>query len=185
MLQVHALARNWWIFLLRGILALAFAAIAFIEPGPAALALVILFGAWAFVDGVFALGSALFGHNVEHRWLLVLEGIVGVLAGLVVWFWPGLAAFTLLLFIAWWAIVTGILEVFYAIRLRKTIRNEWLYILAGLSSVVFGALIIWHPWAAGLAVTWIIGAYAAVFGVLLIGFSLRLRSHAGHAAVGA
>jgi uncharacterized membrane protein HdeD (DUF308 family) len=177
MLQVHALARNWWIFLLRGLLAIAFALIAFIWPAAAGLALVILFGAWAFVDGIFALGSAIFGKNVQHRWLLVLEGIVGVVAGLVVWFWPGLAAFTLLLFIAWWAIITGILEIFYAIQLRKTITNEWLYILAGLASVIFGGLIIWHPWAGAFAVIWIIAAYAAIFGILLIGFSMRLRSH--------
>jgi uncharacterized membrane protein HdeD (DUF308 family) len=177
MIGVAVLARNWWIMLLRGLLAIAFGIAALVIPGAVALALVIVFGAWAFVDGIFALGAA-FGPNTQHRWMLVLEGIVGVLAGLVAWFYPALFGLTIVLFIAWWAIITGVLEVIYAIQLRKELENDWLYILAGVASVVFGGLILWRPGAGALAVLWIIATYALVFGVLLIGFSLRLRSFA-------
>ncbi len=113
--------------------------------------------------------------------MLFLEGIVGVAAGLLTWFFPGITALTLVYLIAWWAVITGILEIVYAIQLRKAISNEWLYILAGIASVVFGGLILVHPGAGALAVLWIIGTYALVFGVLLIGFSLRLRGHAKEA----
>jgi uncharacterized membrane protein HdeD (DUF308 family) len=178
---VHALAKYWWVVLLRGILAVAFAMVAFFWPGATLVALVIVFGAWFFVDGVFALGSAIFGHTGQNRWLLLLEGVVGIAAGLLTWFYPGITALTLVYFIAWWAIITGILEVVYAIQMRKTISNEWLYILAGIASIIFGGLIIVHPGAGALAVLWIIGVYALIFGILLIGFSLRLRGHAKEA----
>jgi uncharacterized membrane protein HdeD (DUF308 family) len=178
---LHALARNWWMVLLRGLLAIAFALVAFFLPGATLVALVIVFGAWAFVDGAFALGSAILGQNHDNRWLLVLEGIVGIAAGLVTWFYPGITALTLVFFIAWWAIITGILEVVYAIQLRKAIKNEWLYIVAGVASVIFGILVILNPGAGALSILWIIGIYALIFGILLVGLSLRLRSHATEA----
>lgn len=172
--MLTVLARNWWVMLLRGLLAIAFGLAALFIPVAVGLALVIVFGAWAFVDGVFALVAA-FSHNAQHRWFLLLEGIVGIAAGLVAWFYPGIAGLTLLLLIAWWAIITGVMEIVYAIQLRKELQNDFLYILAGIASVVFGALVIYRPGAGALAVLWIIATYALVFGVLLIGFALRLR----------
>jgi uncharacterized membrane protein HdeD (DUF308 family) len=168
-------ARHWWVMLLRGLLAIAFGLAALFVPGAVAAALILVFGAWAFVDGAFALVGA-FSHNAQHRWFLLFEAIVGIATGLVVWFYPGLAGLTLLLLIAWWAIITGVMEIVYAIQLRKQLDNDWLYILAGVASVVFGALVIYRPFAGLLAVMWIIATYALVFGVLLIGFSLRLRN---------
>jgi uncharacterized membrane protein HdeD (DUF308 family) len=177
--MIRVMARNWWVMLLRGLLAIAFGLAALFIPGAVAIALVIVFGAWAFVDGAFALAAA-FSHNAQHRWFLLFEGIVGIAAGLVVWFYPGLAGLTLLFVIAWWAIITGVLEVVYAIQLRKELQGDWLYILAGIASVVFGALVLYRPGAGALAVLWIIATYALVFGVLLIAFSLRLRNIATH-----
>jgi len=170
----EALARNWWLLLIRGVLAIAFAVVAFAWPGIALPALILAFGLWAGLDGIFALGTAL-GPNVHHRWVFLLEGVVGIAAAIITFRYPNETAFVLLLFIAWWAIVTGVLEIVAAIQLRKVIDDEWWLILAGVASIIFGILLILNPGPGALAVLWIIGIYAAVFGVTLIGLSLRLR----------
>jgi len=172
--MVTVLARNWWLLLLRGVLAIAFAIAAFLLPGIALFALILTFGVWAALDGAFALIAA-FGPNVHHRWVLVLEGIVGLAAGFVAFRYPGLTGITLLLLIAWWAIVTGVLEIVAAIQLRKQIDDEWWLVLAGAASILFGILLLVNPGPGALAVLWIIGFYALLFGVTLIMLSFRLR----------
>jgi uncharacterized membrane protein HdeD (DUF308 family) len=117
---------------------------------------------------------------------MLVEGIIGVLAGIAAFAWPGLTALVLLYIIAFWAIVTGVLEVIAAVRLRRVISNEWALILGGALSVVFGVALIVSPGAGALAVVWLIGAYAVVFGVMLLALSWRLRGHAhGLARAGA
>jgi uncharacterized membrane protein HdeD (DUF308 family) len=146
--------------------------------------LVLFFGAYALWDGVFALIGA-FRTEGERRWSLVLEGVVGIAAGLVTFFWTGAASLALLLVIGAWAIVTGIFEIVSAIRLREEIEGEWLLLISGVLSVLFGiALAIW-PAAGLVAVTWMVGAYAMVFGFLLtiLGFRLRNVSKGRLAAV--
>jgi uncharacterized membrane protein HdeD (DUF308 family) len=172
--MLDVLGRNWWLLLLRGILAIGFAIVAFAMPGIALFALVLAFGLWAGLDGIFALVAA-FGPNVERRWVFLLEGVVGIAAAIIAFRYPGITGLTLLFVIAWWAIVTGVLEVIAAIQLRKQIDNEWWLILAGVASIIFGVLLFMNPGPGALAVLWIIGIYAAVFGVVLIGLSLRLR----------
>lgn len=170
----EVLARNWWLLLIRGILAIAFAIAAFALPGIALYALVLAFGLWAGLDGIFALGAGL-GPNVHRRWIFLLEGVIGIAAAIVAFRYPGITALTLLLLIAWWAIVTGVLEIIAAIQLRKVIDDEWWLILAGVASIIFGILLFMNPGPGAVAVLWIIGIYAAVFGVMLIGLSFRLR----------
>ena len=173
--MLTTMAENWWTLVLRGIAAIIFGILAYIWPGITFTVLVLFFGAYALWDGVFALIGA-FRTQGDRRWALILEGIVGIAVGLLIFFWTGAATLALLLVIGAWAIVTGIFEIIAAIRLRKEIEGEWLLLLSGLLSVLFGiAMAIW-PAAGLVAVTWLIGAYAILFGVLLVVLGFRLRN---------
>jgi len=177
------LARNWWALVLRGLAAILFGLLAFFWPGITLFVLVIFFGAYMFVDGIFAIIAAVRAAGEEERWwLLLIEGILGVLAGLVAFFWPGLTALALLYFIAVWAIVTGVLEIVAAIRLRREIEGEWALGLSGALSVIFGVLLIVSPAPAGLlSLVWLVGAYAVASGVLLLILAIRVRREASAA----
>ena len=179
--MLHALARNWWSVLIRGIAAVLFGILAFLWPGATGTALVILFGAYAFVDGIFAIVAAVRAAQAHERWgAFLIEGIIGLVIAGVTIYDLRLTAYALYITIAAWAILTGIFELVAAFRLRKEIQNEWLLILGGIASLVFGVLMIVYPLAGVLTVIWLIGAYAIVFGVMLIGLSFRLRQFATH-----
>jgi uncharacterized membrane protein HdeD (DUF308 family) len=174
--MLAALARNWWAVLIRGIAAVLFGLLAFFWPGATGFALVILFGAYAFVDGVFALLAAIRGAESHERWFaLLIEGIIGLIIAAITFLNPGITAIALYFLIATWAVLTGILEIVAAVQLRKMIENEWLLIVGGVLSIVFGALLVIYPLIGIFTVIYLIGAYALVFGVMLIGLSLRLR----------
>jgi len=178
-----AFTMNWWALLLRGIAAIVFGILAFVWPGVTLLSLVFVFGAYAIIDGIFALVAGFRAPaGAAKWWWLLLVGAVSLIAGILAFVLPGVTAFTLLMIIAAWAIVTGIFEIVAAIQMRKEIEGEWLLVLSGVASVVFGALILMNPIAGALAVVWIIGAYAIVYGVLLFALGLRLRSweHSHH-----
>jgi len=171
------LARNWWALALRGLAAILFGIAALVVPHIALAVLIALFGAYALVDGVFAIVSAVRAVERHMRWWpLLLEGLAGIVVGVLTFFWPVVTALLLLYFIASWAIVTGVFEILAAIRLRQEITGEWLLGLTGVLSVVFGLLLIIFPGAGALTVVWLIGIYALVFGLLLVGLALRLRS---------
>ena len=172
------LSRNWWALALRGLAAILFGVLAFAWPGITLFVLVIFFGAYMLVDGIFAIVAAVKAAGEEARWwLMLLEGILGVGVGLVAFFWPGLTALALLYLIAAWAIATGIMEIAAAIRLRREMVGEWALILGGALSVLFGVLLVVIPARAGLlSLTWLIGAYAVVFGVLLVILAFRVRN---------
>lgn len=175
MLSVYT--SSWWALLLRGIAAVAFGVLAFVWPGITLTALVFLWGAYALVDGVFSIAAGIKSHGESRRWwVLLVEGLLSVAAGVIAFVIPGITALVLLLLIAAWAIVTGAFEIVAAIQMRKYIRGEWLLIIAGIASVIFGVLLFINPAAGALAVIWLIGAYAIVFGILLIALSLRLHS---------
>ena len=176
MTMVDELARHWWVMALRGLVAIVFGILAFVWPGMTLAVLVVLFGAYALVDGVLDIIVA-FRGEAAHRMMLLVEGIVGVLAGLAAFVWPGLTALVLLYIIALWAIVTGVLEIVAAIRLRRAIRNELGMIIGGVLSVLFGLVLLAAPGAGALAVVFIIGVYAVVFGIALLGVAWRLREH--------
>jgi uncharacterized membrane protein HdeD (DUF308 family) len=176
--MLHALAKCWWLVLLRGIAGIVFGILAFVWPGLTLAVLILLYGAYALVDGVFALIAAFTGAaKPVPTWWLVVVGLAGIAAGLVTFFWPGVTALVLIFFIGGWAIAHGIFEIVGAIKLRKEIDNEWWLILAGALSVLFGIIVIAAPGAGALALVWVIGAYSLVFGVLLVGLSLRLYKH--------
>lgn len=172
-----ALARNWWMLLVRGIAAVLFGILAFVWPGLTVLALVFLFAAYAAVDGIFAFVSAWRAAEARRQWWpLALEGVAGVGVAILTVVWPDATAFALLFLIAAWAVATGVMEIAAAIRLRKVIEGEWLLALVGVASIVFAALILIFPGEGAVAIVWAIGAYAVVFGILLIALGFRLRS---------
>jgi uncharacterized membrane protein HdeD (DUF308 family) len=190
--MLNLMTQNWWMLAIRGLVAVLFGIAAFLWPGITLWVLVALFGAYALVDGIFALFAA-FTRDVERRrwWALLFEGLVGIAVGVLTFIWPGLTAFGLLYLIAFWAIVTGVFEVITAVRLRHEIRDEWLMALIGVLSIVFGFLLVAFPLTGALSVVWIIGAYALVIGVVMIALAFKLRSlstpsgeapHVGHAA---
>ena len=176
MIVVDQLARHWWVIGLRGLAAILFGVLAFVWPGMTLAVLVLLFGAYALVDGVLTLVAA-FRGGVQHRIVMLVEGVVSVLAGLAAFVWPGLTALVLLYIIAFWAIVTGVLEIVAAIRVRRAISNELGLVIGGILSVVFGVVLLIAPGAGALAVIFLIGAYAVVFGIALLGLAWRLREH--------
>lgn len=175
---LHGLAKNWWAVLLRGLAAIVFGILAFAWPGITIWSLIIVFGAYALVDGVFAIIAAATGGAPAPRWWMAVVGVIGILAGIVAFVYPVLTGLTLLMLIAAWAIVSGIFEIVGAIRLRKEIDNEWLLILHGVLSVLFGLFIWLNPGAGALAMIWVIGAYAIIGGVLLSVLAFRLKKHA-------
>jgi len=175
--MIEGLASRWWALLLRGLFAILFGVCAIAWPGLTLTWLALLFGAYCLVDGIFAIVAAITAPSGAPRWMiLLLEGIVSVIVGAMTFAWPGMTAMVLLWFIAAWAIITGVLEIVTAIRLRKVITNEWLLILGGLISIAFGVVLFARPLSGALAVVWLIGIYAIIFGVMLVGLSLRLRS---------
>lgn len=180
---INALARNWWMVLLRGIVAIVFGVAAIAWPDLTVGVLVALFGAYALVDGIFTIVAA-FQAQDSDRLLHIAEGALGIIIGLIAWVYPGLTALSLLYFIAAWALITGVIEIIAAIRLRRQIDNEWFLILSGAISVIFGLLLIVRPRDSALALVTVIGIFAIVFGVLLIAFSFRLRGMQDRAPAG-
>jgi len=169
------LARNWWAIALRGVAAVVFGVLALLLPGTTLAALILLFGAYAIVEGVFSLIAAVRGRTDEPRWLLALQAIVSIAAGFVAFLWPGLTALVLLYVIAAWALVIGVLQIVAAVRLHSRIRGEGWLVLSGILSMIFGVLMMWAPGAGALALVLWIGSYAIVFGALLIVLAFRLR----------
>jgi uncharacterized membrane protein HdeD (DUF308 family) len=182
--MLEVLTRYWWAVVLRGAAALIFGLVALIWPQITLLALVIVFGAYAVVDGVLALGSAITGGRtiVGSRGWLAVEGALGIIAGVVAFVWPGITALVLLWLIGFWALVTGILEIVAAVRLRREIRGEWMLVLSGALSVLFGILLLVWPASGALAVVFLIGLYAILFGVAFVVLGLRLRRLRQHGA---
>jgi len=175
------LANNWWALAVRGGLAILFGIVTLVWPGISLTALVLLFAAFALVDGILAIVAGVRGFRRDQRWgAFLLQGILGIAVAVLTVFWPAITALALVLLIAAWAIVTGILEIVAAVRLRREIRGEWLLALAGVASIAFGVLLVLNPGAGALALLWLIGAYAIVFGLLLIGLAFRLRGWLRH-----
>jgi uncharacterized membrane protein HdeD (DUF308 family) len=172
------LAKYWWIFLLRGFFSIIFGIFAFTMPGLTIATLVLVWGAYAFVDGLVALyASATGGTKPGDHWLVGMQGLIGLAAGILTLLMPGATALGLLIAIAAYSLVVGVLQIAAAIKLREEIEGEFWLGLSGLVSVLFGMFVIARPGDGALAVIWIIGGYAIAFGVFLISFAFRIRGH--------
>jgi uncharacterized membrane protein HdeD (DUF308 family) len=180
--MLEILSRYWWAVALRAVAAVVFGIVAVIWPDVTLGVLVLLFGAYALVDGVIALTTALFGGRLggRRRGWLVLEGVLGIVVGLSTFAWPDITTVALLWLIAAWAIGTGVLELGTAVALRRELTNEWRLVLSGVLSVAFGLFLAVRPQQGALALVGVVGLYAIVFGIALVALARRLRHHHHH-----
>jgi uncharacterized membrane protein HdeD (DUF308 family) len=176
-MMIETLKRHWWVPVIRGIAAIVFGVIAFTHPVMAIATLVLFFGAWVLIDGIFRIVAAIRhrGSDPDWAWQLVI-GIIGIIVGLLTFHAPQVTALALVIYIAAWALMIGASEIVMAVKLRHEIKGEWLLILMGLASIVFAVLLLWNPIAGAAAVIWLIAWYAVVLGILAIFFGFRLRS---------
>ncbi len=175
------LTRNWWALALRGVFAILLGVAAFVLPGVTLAVFIALFGAYAIVDGVLAIIAGVRAAERHERWWSpVLKGLAGIVAGVLAFVWPALTALALLYLIAAWAIVTGVLEIVAAVHLHRA-HGEWLLVLNGVLSVLFGLFVIVWPGAGVFTLLWLIGTYSIVFGVVLVILAFRLRNLHGRA----
>jgi uncharacterized membrane protein HdeD (DUF308 family) len=174
--QWIGLSRWWWIFILRGLLAIAFAILAFFAPQWGIRVLMLLFAAWAIIDGAGSLWTGIRTRKQDRSWWLeVLEGVVGIAAGVLAVVLLEYAVTALVLIVAAWSVVTGIVEIVLAVRLRRVIEGELWMGLAGVASILFGVLLVVFPATGALSLVWLIAAFALVFGVFQIGLGWRLQ----------
>jgi uncharacterized membrane protein HdeD (DUF308 family) len=178
--MLETLARNWWVIVLRGVGAVLFGLLAFYWPGLTLAALVLLYGAYALVDGALAVAWALVGrHPGPFPWGVLLSGLAGVGMGLLTLAWPGVTALALLYLIAAWAIVRGVFEIVAAIQLRRELDHEWLLVASGALSVLFGILLVVAPGAGALALLWSIAIAVIALGLFMILLGVRLKGVGG------
>lgn len=174
---IESLKRHWWVPVIRGIAAIVFGIIAFVYPGLTIATLVLFFGAWVLIDGIFRVIGAI-GHrgsDPDWGWQIVI-GIVGIIVGVLTFHAPQVTALALVIYIAAWALMIGAAEIAFAIKVRREIKGEWFLILMGLASIIFAVLLLWNPIAGAAAVIWLIAWYAVVLGILAVFFGFRLRS---------
>ena len=173
----NVLARNWAWVTLRGVITLLFGVIAIWYPALTLATLVFLFGAYAFVDGILAIVTAVANRDRQPHWVaLLVGGLAGVPLGVGTFLMPAITATVLLYLIAAWSVVIGITQIATGVRLRKIMHGEWLLIVAGVLSVALGAFLVARPAIGALAVVVWIGVYAVVTGVVQIALALRVRS---------
>jgi uncharacterized membrane protein HdeD (DUF308 family) len=176
-MMIETLKRHWWVPVIRGIAAIVFGVVAFVYPGITIATLVLFFGAWVLIDGIFRVVGAI-GHRAsdpDWGWHIVI-GIVGIIVGLLTFHAPRITALALIIYIAAWALMVGATEIAFAIKLRREIKGEWFLILMGLASIIFAILLLWNPVAGAAAVIWLIAWYAVVLGILAIFFGFRLKT---------
>jgi uncharacterized membrane protein HdeD (DUF308 family) len=174
---MNTILDRWWLVALRGVAAIIFGILTFTAPLASLLALVLVFGVYAVIDGVLYLAAATRGAGKGRSWAwYFFAGLMSIGAGVVTFLWPGISALALLFVIAAWSIATGIASILAAVHLRREIQGEWLLALSGVLSIAFGVLLIVFPRAGALAVLWWIGAYAIVLGGVLVALGFRMRS---------
>jgi uncharacterized membrane protein HdeD (DUF308 family) len=174
--MLEMLSRYWWAFVVRGIFAILFGILAYAWPGITLTTLIIFFGAYVLIDGILLVIKTIgnWGGR-EDRWLLLLEGLLGIGIGLLAFLAPGVTTLVLVFYIAVWSLSTGVLEIATAIRLRKEIQGEGWMILSGIASILFALLLMVFPGVGALGLIWLIALYAVIFGILLLILGFRLR----------
>ena len=169
------IARYWWAFALRGVFAVLFGLVALFWPGVTLAMLVLLFGIFALSEGILTIIAAISNRKEKDWWIVLIEGIAGVLVGIFTFAWPQITAVILLVLIAVWAVATGIMQIIAAVKLRKLIQGEWSLILSGMLSVLLGVVLLFRPAAGALTLIWVIGIYAIFFGALLVYLAFKTK----------
>jgi len=170
------LHRSWWVLLLRGAAAIIFGVLTWMQPAASAAALVLVFGAYVFVDGLLGIYTAIKSrHQSRHWWVVLLWGLTGVVVGVLTVVNPAITALVLTIYIGVWALMTGVLQIVAALRLRKEIEGEWLLVLGGLLSVLFGIFVLMQPGAGMMAMLWVLATYAVIFGVLMVILAFKIK----------
>ena len=177
--MIEAISSKWWMFLLRGLAAILVAVVAFAQPGAALIGLVLVLGFYAFIAGALILAAGVVGVGGDRWWAVILEGLLGIAIALLIWSWPLESTVAFVYFIASWLIVSGVVQVAAGIRLRDFIPNEWLYIVSGIFSIVFGAWVFRYPAQGLIATAFLFGWYFALFGIAQTVLAFRLRSLGG------
>jgi uncharacterized membrane protein HdeD (DUF308 family) len=172
---LNALRRHWWAVVLRGACAVLFGFFAWFWPGLTLLALILTWAAFACISGLVTLASAFARDGEEPRWILLLEGGVSLIAGALALFYPRFTALLFLYLLAVWALLSGLVEIVAAWRLRDEIRGQFWLGFAGVLSVCFGLVLLFRPGAGALTVVWLIASYSVLLGIVLIGWGLHLR----------
>ena len=168
--------RNWWVLALRGLVAVLFGVAAIIWPAIALQVLVLLFGIFALLDGILTIVvGVVIRHDAYHWWVWLLEGMAGIIVGVLVFVWPAITTAVLITLIAVWGLVTGIIEIAAATYLRKIIAGEWLLLLDGILSILLGAFLVIFPLIGAQVIVDLIGIYAILFGILLFSLALQLQ----------
>ena len=170
-------ARDWWVFAIRGIAALVFGVLAIFWPERTLTVLVFLFGAYVLVDGVALLVALVRGEAAarSHAWAVAIVGVLGIVVGVVTFVWPGLTALSLLYLVAFWAIASGVFQVIAAIQLRRELDGEFWLALGGVASIVFGGLLFAFPGDGLITLVWLVGIWSVMFGASSLGLAYRLR----------
>jgi len=173
----NAVARNWWLVVLRGILAILFGLTAFVWPAYTWIVLVFMFGIYTLVGGLAAVGTGLSRAKDSSRWWTsLLKGMISISAAVIALIWPQLTGLIMVLVITGGAVLTGVLEIIAAIHLRHEINNEWLLAVGGIVSIALGVFLFLQPVAGGIAILWTVAAFVVIFGVLLIALGFRLKN---------
>jgi uncharacterized membrane protein HdeD (DUF308 family) len=173
------LMRSWWMLALRGVIAILFGILALLWPGITLLVLVAMFAAYAILSGAVSIIAAVKNRDSDTGWwLILLLGLISIGAGVIAVFYPDLTALALVLVMGANALITGVLDIAIAIRLRKVMRREWLLVLAGFISIAFGVLVFMFPGAGALALVWLVSFYAVFTGTLLLALAFRVRAWA-------
>ena len=175
--MLSLVSRDWWVYAARGIAAILFGIMALIWPGPTLAVLILLFGAYAFVDGISLIVALARGDVLarSHKWITGLMGVLGIAVAIATLVWPGLTALTLLYLVSFWAVTTGILQIASAIEFRREIAGELFVVLGGIFSIVFGALLVAFPGTGLLSLVWLVGFWAELFGFSSLGIAYRLH----------
>lgn len=173
--MLEAVTSRWWLLLVRGIAAILFAFAAMIWPQITLPVLTLLFGIYALVDGVFAIAAATSPVAGSRAWAFLIEGLVGLVVAFFVFTQPAISIVAFVYAVGLWSVFTGIIEIVAGLQLRDVITNEWLYVLAGIVSIVFGVLVVRYPAAGALAIVWLFATYAFAFGILQVALSYRLH----------
>jgi uncharacterized membrane protein HdeD (DUF308 family) len=170
------LHRTWWVLLLRGLVAIAFGVLTFAQPGVSLVALMLTFGVFTFADGVLGMYAAIRGRGLSgHWWVLLLWGLVGVVVGVLTVVAPAVTALVMTIYIAVWALVSGVMQIIAALRLRKEIQGEWLLVLGGVLSVLFGGFVLAQPGAGMMAMLWVLALYAVALGLLMVLLAFKVK----------